>query len=237
MKYLNYLTAVLLALVISAQVNANCVRVNPVDQGCDACGASLNLGNIGLMNVNYQPVGTVLARSVFRLVPAIRNSDPERVLYQCDLADKDSIYEVFATNGDSNVGGAWDMGDYHFQTYFPFTALKLVHMRSGKPFTRIWQQVPLTEYEVSGNKILIKGKHFSPISAELIRTGTNERKAAYASWGVQLLLQITTRGLTTVISLTDMWSSRDLEWMFLKQAKTVITILTHGLLDVIWLSV
>ncbi|HEA6326763.1 TPA: fimbrial protein [Escherichia coli] len=183
MKYLNYLTAVLLALVISAQVNANCVRVNPVDQGCDACGASLNLGNIGLMNVNYQPVGTVLARSVFRLVPAIRNSDPERVLYQCDLADKDSIYEVFATNGDSNVGGAWDMGDYHFQTYFPFTALKLVHMRSGKPFTRIWQQVPLTEYEVSGNKILIKGKHFSPISAELIRTGTNERKAAYASWG------------------------------------------------------
>lgn len=65
MKYLNYLTAVLLALVISAQVNANCVRVNPVDQGCDACGASLNLGNIGLMNVNYQPVGTVLARSVF----------------------------------------------------------------------------------------------------------------------------------------------------------------------------
>lgn len=110
-------------------------------------------------------------------------------------------------------------------------------MRSGKPFTRIWQQVPLTEYEVSGNKILIKGKHFSPISAELIRTGTNERKAAYASWGVQLLLQITTRGLTTVISLTDMWSSRDLEWMFLKQAKTVITILTHGLLDVIWLSV
>ncbi len=92
------------------------------------------------MNLRYQPAGTVLARSVFRVVPSVANNNPDRVLYECDLADKDQLFEVFATNGDSNVGGAWDMGDNYFQTYFPFTALKLVHVRSGKPFTRIWQK-------------------------------------------------------------------------------------------------
>ncbi|WP_067707336.1 fimbrial protein [Erwinia sp. ErVv1] len=182
MKYCIYAFVVLISSLCTP-LQANCTRVRAVDQGCDACGASLNLGNIGLMDLRYQPAGTVLARSVFQVVPSIKNSDPERVLYECDLADKDKIFEVFATNGDSNVGGAWNMGDNYFQTYFPFTALKLVHLRSGKPFTRIWQKVPLTDYDVSGNKILIKGKHFSPIGAELIRTDKNNRDSGYASWG------------------------------------------------------
>ncbi|MGX9255096.1 fimbrial protein [Pantoea ananatis] len=162
---------------------ATCTRIQPVDQGCDACGAPLNFGNIGLMNLRYQPAGTVLARSVFRVVPSVANNNPDRVLYECDLADKDQLFEVFATNGDSNVGGAWDMGNNYFQTYFPFTALKLVHVRSGKPFTRIWQKVPLTQYETDGNKIKIRGRDFSPVSAELIRTDRNNRTPGYASWG------------------------------------------------------
>ncbi|BEO69135.1 hypothetical protein SMQE31_46430 (plasmid) [Serratia marcescens] len=182
MKYLIFLI-ILLIHITSAQLYASCIRVNPIDQGCDACGASLNLGNVGLMDLKYQPSGTVLARSVFRLVPSINNSDPERVLYECDISDKNSIYEVFSTNGDSNVGGAWNMGDNYFQTYFPFTALKLVHLRSGKPFTRTWQRVPLTEYDVSGDKIIIKGKHFSAISAELIRISKVNRNPASNVFG------------------------------------------------------
>ena len=182
---MKYVLAVMACFLLAAWLpaHATCTRVNSVDQGCDACGASLNFGNIGLMNLRYQPAGTVLARSVFRVVPAINNANPDRVLYQCDLADKDQLFEVFATNGDSNVGGAWDMGGGYFQTYFPFTALKLIHVRSGKPFTRIWQKVPLTQYDIQGNKILIRGRDFSPISAELIRTSENNRTPGYSSWG------------------------------------------------------
>ncbi len=161
---------------------ATCTRVNPVDQGCDACGAPLNFGNIALMNLRYQPAGTVLARSVFRVVPAVNNSNPDRVLYQCDLADKDQLYEVFATNGDSNVGGAWDMGTVISRPTF------LYRVKTGSRAQ--WQalypylaKVPLTQYEIQGNKILIRGRDFSPISAELIRTDRNNRTPGYASWG------------------------------------------------------
>ncbi|MBK4772201.1 MAG: hypothetical protein FT726_21520 [Pantoea sp. Morm] len=179
-----YLAAIILFFLAAGfPAFATCTRIKPVDHGCDACGAPLNLGNIGLMNLRYQPAGTVLARSVFQVVPAVKNADPDRVLYECDLADKDQLFEVFATNGDSNVGGAWDMGNGYFQTYFPYTALKLVHVRSGKPFTRIWQKVPLTQYEIKGNKIEIRGRDFSPISAELIRTDKNNRSPGYNTFG------------------------------------------------------
>lgn len=113
------------------------------DIGGDNYGASLYLGNINITSNYIQPVDSILASNVISLVPAHRWPDPEAVIYECDIADKDSLFEVFATNGDSNVGGYTHMGDNYFQTFFPYTALKLIHVDSGVEFTRIWQEIPL----------------------------------------------------------------------------------------------
>lgn len=151
--------------------------------GGDNYGASLQLGNINMTSNHIQPVGSILASSIISLVPARFWPDPEAVIYECDLADKDSLFEVFATNGDSNVGGYTNMGSNYFQTFFPYTALKLIHVDSGIEFTRIWQQVPLRKYDVVGNKIQIKGKHFSQIRAELKKIGLVDRTPGPATWG------------------------------------------------------
>lgn len=151
--------------------------------GGDNYGASLQLGNINMTSNHIQPVGSILASSIISLVPARFWPDPEAVIYECDLADKDSLFEVFATNGDSNVGVYTNMGSNYFQTFFPYTALKLIHVDSGIEFTRIWQQVPLRKYDVVGNKIQIKGKHFSQIRAELKKVGLVDRTPGPATWG------------------------------------------------------
>ncbi|HEI6852626.1 TPA: fimbrial protein [Yersinia enterocolitica] len=151
--------------------------------GGDNYGASLQLGNVNITSNYIQPIDSILTSSIISLVPARFWSDPEAVIYECDVADKDSLFEVFATNGDSNVGGYTNMGDNYFQTFFPYTALKLIHVDSGIEFTRIWQQVPLKKYDVVGNKIQIKGKHFSQIRAELKKVGTVDRTPGPSSWG------------------------------------------------------
>ncbi|MBS0054584.1 fimbrial protein [Yersinia sp. Marseille-Q3913] len=151
--------------------------------GGDNYGASLQLGNINMTSNYIQPVDSILASSIISLVPARFWADPEAVIYECDIADKESIFEVFATNGDSNVGGYTNMGDNYFQTFFPYTALKLIHVDSGIEFSRIWQQVPLKKFDVVGNKIQIKGKHFSQIRAELKKVGSVDRNPGPSTWG------------------------------------------------------
>ncbi|MCD9430884.1 hypothetical protein LU278_21100, partial [Yersinia pestis] len=71
----------------------------------------------------------------------------------------------------------------YFQTFFPYTALKLIHVDSGVEFTRIWQEIPLKKYDILDNKIQIKGKHFSQIRAELKKTGSVDRSPGPTSWG------------------------------------------------------
>lgn len=179
---LRVLLITLLMAGFSLSTSANCVWKGR-NIGGDNYGASLRLGNINMTNNYIQPTGSLLATSLISLVPAQYWSDPEAVIYECDLADSDSIFEVFATNGDSNVGGWTNLGDNYFQTYFPYTGLKLIHMDSGQEFTRIWKQVALKKYDIVGNKIQIKGKHFSQIRAELIKTDNIDSTAGPSTWG------------------------------------------------------
>lgn len=179
------LRALLITLMLagfSLNASANC-QWKGRNIGGDNYGASLRFGNINMTNNYIQPAGTLLATSVISLVPAQNWSDPEAVIYECDLADVGSIFEVFTTNGDSNVGGWTNLGDNYFQTYFPYTGLKLIHVDSGQEFTRIWKQVALKKYDTVGSKIQIKGKHFSQIRAELIKTANMDSSAGPASWG------------------------------------------------------
>ena len=153
--------------VLLAPAYATCTRVNTTDAGCDSCGVGIGLGNVNITSTYLQPVGTPLATSVFRITSASRFSSEDLVLYECDLADAGSIYEVFATNGDDRVGGYYDLGSTdgyqnYFATYFPYVGIKLTHVNSGNEFTRFWQQYPITSYATSGNKIQIRVKDLVP---------------------------------------------------------------------------
>jgi len=168
----------LTCLITTAQ--ATCTRKSYVDAGCDACGVGIGLGTVNITSAYLQPVNTPLASTVFSLTTASRYSPygaGDLVLYECDKADAGNIYEVFATNGDDRVGGFYDLGatdgsQNYYGTYFPYVGLKLTHINSGLPFTRTWQQAPLTSYATVGDKIQIRVKDFSAIRADLIRIST-----------------------------------------------------------------
>lgn len=178
MKYylqLFFNNLLIIMAIFVGTASATCVRVAPaIDAGCDLCGVNPGLPAINLSSTYMQPVGTILASSIFDFTKGVRYGDGNKVLYQCDLADAGSIYEQIVTNGDDRVGGYYDLGAIdgnpgYFATYFPYVGIKLTHVRTGTVFTRYYQNVPLTSYETVGDKINIRVKDLSPIRADLIR--------------------------------------------------------------------
>lgn len=164
-------------LFTSLSSYARCTRVTSINAGADGRGASSGLGNINITSNYLQPVGSPLGSSIVSFSNSYSYPNPEAVLYECDITDKDSIYEVFATNGDDRVGGYWDIGaadgyPNYFATYFPYVAIKLTHLNSGKDFIRNWQEYPIQSYNTVGNKIQIRVKDFSQIRADAIKVSS-----------------------------------------------------------------
>lgn len=82
----------------------------------DAQGVGIGLGNINLTSVDIQPVGTVLASTVFNFSDNALYKGPDSVLYVCDITDANNIYEVIMTNGDDRSG---DTGIWEWLTVIP----------------------------------------------------------------------------------------------------------------------
>lgn len=169
----------LASLLSASQALAQCEQLYHGVQTSDAGSAQISIGRISLTSTPLQPVGSSLG-SVLVSAANAPGLSGETVLWQCDLADKNQIFELFATNGADRAGGHWEIGAGagtsvndglagYFATYFGYVALKLTHLNSGKTFTRYWQESPIHQYDVVGNKIQIKAKHLSMVQAELAR--------------------------------------------------------------------
>ena len=172
-----FLSFIVLLSLYSVTAEARCVRKNTTATGADKSGLGTGLGNINMTSAYLQPIGTILGSSVTSWSQSPLFPDPDTVLYECDLADKNDIYELFATNGDDRHGGFHDIGkidgyENYFATWFPYTAIKFTHMNSGKPFTRFWQQTPITTYGTDNGKIQIRVRDISAMKVDLIKVST-----------------------------------------------------------------
>lgn len=169
-----------LLVMLSLPAHAKCSKIIANATG-DTKGASPAFGRITLTNAHLQPPGTPLGSSVVNFTAANKPgySDPDQVLWECDAADKDQLYEMISTNADDRVGGFFDLGapdgfPNYYATYFPYVALKLTHMNSGLEFTPYWQQIKLEQYHLTVNArgkqvVQVRVKDLSPIRADLIR--------------------------------------------------------------------
>ncbi|WP_024655939.1 fimbrial protein [Pseudomonas syringae USA007] len=171
-------------MLLSAPAQANCARTAGGYNGwavADGNSVQIKAGRINLTSSYLQPAGTPLATTITSA------NDPlgwETVLFECDLKDKDDLYELFSTNGDDRLGGYWETGNGSgtaindglpgvYATFFPYVGLKITHMDSGKVFTRYWQESKITRYDVVGNKLQVKTKHLSALKSELIKVSDN----------------------------------------------------------------
>lgn len=171
-----------LALIAVPAAQATCIKKYNGITVQDSNTAQITFGRINLTSTYLQPIGTALGSTITDSATAT-GLNSETVLWECDLADKDQLYELFATNGDDRLGGYWEIGNGagtaindgmpgYYATYFPYVGLKLTHMNSGKVFTRYWQQSKITKYDVVGAKLQIKPKHLSMVQADLARVSS-----------------------------------------------------------------
>ncbi|PWV60372.1 fimbrial protein [Pantoea ananatis] len=148
-------------------------------------GVPLIFGSIKLQPTEFMPTGLIGVTHVsVGLAQAFQTRQgPDTLLYTCDLADEGQTYEVFATNGDSNVGGNISAGDGVYQTYFPYIGIRLIRDADGKVFSRYWQSSPIHGHR-EGNKLKFYARDFSSVTAEIYRLPATLRDGdPVAHWG------------------------------------------------------
>lgn len=161
-----------------------------ITQTEDNNAASLQIGNIHLMDIAIQPLGTVLAQvSVPPTAYKVRNANPESLLWACDIATTDISIIRFLTsvNGDDRVGGRHKVSTVNAggQDNVYYTWFKGVGIRQVMGDTTLapqWTELPI-QYEVgtggttAGKDICRNGyycirlKHLPVLRFELIRVG------------------------------------------------------------------
>ncbi|MGI2058899.1 fimbrial protein [Shewanella baltica] len=137
----------------------------------------LNLPVINITDESFQPNGTLLASSIVPFTTYGKNGgyDPEQVLFRCDAADENELYEVYAVNGRDAFSGMYEDGVYFgvergYATYIDSLVSRVKNNSSGQYFSRLWQYRSLTGLDRDAQgRILVKAKNFTDITVELFR--------------------------------------------------------------------
>ncbi|MFG1173171.1 fimbrial protein [Erwiniaceae bacterium CAU 1747] len=146
--------------------------------GYDYDTASIGVGRINISSTYLQPVGTILATGIsnYNAITqgALAGLSDEAVILTCTSQnDKKGLAWAFATNGDSRIGGFYEIpgNPGFFATQFPYVGIKLTLASSGEVFSRIWQQssVPVTTEDTSGGGFVVRKKHIPKVIATLVK--------------------------------------------------------------------
>ncbi|MEZ6878811.1 fimbrial usher protein StbD [Enterobacter sp. KBR-315C3_2022] len=189
------LIIVLFALCFSAVAVAACSKVTStssltkdlISQGytaaswtgaCDTCTGNLGLPSVISINTgsNFQPAGTLLASATGSFLTAATRTTytANQILYRCVLADADSLYEMYATNGDNAYTGKWTVSDVDGAYYdvAKNVAVRMTNLSTGEYYSRYWQQRQLTssDWVQDDTYIYIPASAFSNVLYEMYKT-------------------------------------------------------------------
>lgn len=146
--------------------------------GGDNMTASLGIGRINIINTNLQPIGTTLATGVSNystiLNGRLATSDDTDIVICTQASDKDTLSWAYATNGDSIIGGFYEIPDNpgYYATEFPYVAIKLTMADTGEVFSRFWQQssVPVVTHDNgTGGGFTVKKRDIPKVVATLVK--------------------------------------------------------------------
>jgi type 1 fimbria pilin len=173
------LALIMLGWLSSSTVHASCSgTMGRVLTGYDYHTASLGVGRLNIISNYLQPVGSVLAvgmsnYNTIRSGGLANKSDEDIILTCTSQSDKAGLAWAYATNGDSRVGGFYEIPGFpgYYATQFPYIAIKLTFAETGEVFSRFWQQSAVTvQTEDLGNGgFVVKKKHIPKVMATLIK--------------------------------------------------------------------
>lgn len=178
-QLLTALVSLIGLLSLSENALASCKGVlGRTITGYDYHTASLGVGRINIINNYLQPVGSTLASGMSNYnnirLGGLANSGDDKVLLTCTKqSDKANLAWVFANNGDSRIGGFYEIPGYpgYYATQFPYVAIKMTFADTGEVFSRMWQKSALkvvTE-DTSNGGFVIRKRHLPKITATLIK--------------------------------------------------------------------
>lgn len=186
--------ALVALLILPAPLWANCSRVTSSAMlssqaiaagytaaawsgACDTC-----TGNIGLPSVisinsgsTFQPAGTLLASAVGSFLSAASNVpySANQILYRCAVADADSLYEMYSTNGDSPYAGMYSVSDVEGAYYdvAKNVAVRMTNLATGEYYSRYWKarQLTASSWYSDGTWIYIPASAFSNVLYEMFK--------------------------------------------------------------------
>ncbi|UYA60545.1 hypothetical protein NAL19_2414 [Pectobacterium sp. F1-1] len=146
--------------------------------GYDYDTASIGVGRINITSSYLQPIGTVLATGISNYNAITRGGlaglSDEAIILKCTSQnDKKGLAWAFATNGDSRIGGFYEIpgNPGFFATQFPYVAIKLTLADTGEVFSRIWRQsaTAVVTEDTSDGGFVIRKKSIPKVVATLVK--------------------------------------------------------------------
>ncbi|KGT92779.1 fimbrial protein [Enterobacter cancerogenus] len=189
---IKYLLVVLLMLPLTLW--ANCIKVTSTSSlsaaalsagytasswtgACDTCSGNLGLPSVISINsgTSFQPAGSLLASSVGSFLTSASNTaySPNQILYRCAVADAGSLYEMYATNGDSAYAGMYASSEVSGAYYdvAKNVAVRMTNLTSGEYYSRYWKSRQFTadSWYSDGTYLYIPASAFSNVLYEMFK--------------------------------------------------------------------
>ncbi len=144
---------------------------------CDTCSGNVGLPSVISINSGktFQPSGTLLASSVGSFLTSASNVSysANQILYRCAVADADSLYEMYATNGDSPYAGQYITSEVDGAYYdvAANVAVRLTNLSTGEYYSRYWKarQLTASDWYSDGTYIYIPASAFSNVLYEMFK--------------------------------------------------------------------
>ncbi|WP_231566242.1 MULTISPECIES: fimbrial protein [unclassified Serratia (in: enterobacteria)] len=162
------------------------------DGSVDAAGS---LGTVQtVINVNsstFQPNGTLIASGIVNFLQSgAQPYSSDQILFRCTASETGKLYEYYATNGDSDYAGRYEVGSAYglpesYRTIIDGVALRATNLATGEYYSRYWKARPLTNLDTdSQGWILVKAKNFSNTNVELFRlsSSTGSTSTGVVNW-------------------------------------------------------
>ncbi|MBP6116129.1 MAG: fimbrial protein [Neisseriaceae bacterium] len=143
--------------------------------------ASLSIGRVNILSNYLQPPGSILATGMANYNQirdgALANMGDESIILTCtENSDHQNLSWVTATNGDSRIGGFYEVPGHpgYFATEFPYVAIELSMVDTGEVFSRYWRKttVPVQKEDRPGGGFVIRKKHVPKVMAKLMKWGS-----------------------------------------------------------------
>lgn len=169
--------------------NTNLLTSDLISAGYTAAawtGASHGLsGKLGLpsqisisSNNSLMPGGTLLASTLSNFLTGASSTafTAKQILFRCDIADANSLSEVYATQSTFPLAGGTETTDIKnaYHTNVAGVAIRLTNQKTGNYFTGYWQSRQLTsdDWVQDENYIYIPASAFSDVYVELFKTAS-----------------------------------------------------------------